>query len=204
MSTPPFSSDAAPREPSRSPSPEPRTYTRAPPVGLGDRLASARCLAPDAAPPPPPPRPTVATDTSVASLLRPSVFPPLGADMAAKYVPKYGSVKGSYIGPFDSGGKTPGDKHLPASSTTYEEFEAKYGSAARAAAQDAQSETSHDSDRTIGPSAGTISFGMMPSVVMHDKGKGRAVSVSEKVAVPPIPEGASTPHLTSACYLNNH
>jgi hypothetical protein len=183
MSSTPHPASAAPREPSSSPSPE-RTYSSAPPAGLGDRLASARRLPPVEAPPPPPPRDTVGAATGSVSL-RPLALAPSGADMAPKYISKYGSVKGSYISPFDSGGKTPGDKHLPASSISYEEFEAKYGSSSRAAAtEDAPSDAS---DRTIGPS---------------DKGKGRTVSVSEKVVVPP--EGVSNSPFTLACFMINH
>ena len=145
-SSPP--SDEAPR-------PESREFTRRPPAEFGSRLANARNLSPDEAPPAPPTRlaaPVMNEDFGPS-------FPPLGQlafpggePVTKKVLPKYGGVKGSYISPYDSGGKVPGNKWLPNSSTTVEEFEAKYGTAARLASpteHDMRSEGSVKSDHTV-------------------------------------------------------
>jgi hypothetical protein len=122
--------------------------------------------------------------------------------VAFKAVPKYGSVPGSYKSPYDGGGKTPGDQHLPASSTTVEEFEAIFGTDARrrdaATAEDAASEGSVDSDQTVGPTqpSRTISFGMMPPVAIHDKRVAPAAPQATQKAAPTVSEGVST----RSCY----
>jgi hypothetical protein len=209
----PRDSKSTEREPS-SPSPPLQTatpppaeqgeYTRRPLVGFGARLADARNLRPDEAPTAPAPRTTATAsiDDSGPSLLWPTPSP-FATGMALKPVPKYGGVPGSYVSPYDGGGKTPGDQHLPASSTTVEEFEAKYGTDARrratgatTASEDAGSEGIVHSDRTVTPTqpGRTISFGLMPPVAINDKGKGPAGPQNEKKVASAVPEGVSTPH----------
>jgi len=95
--------------------------------------------------------------------------------MASKYAPRIGSVKGSYISPFDSGGKTPGNQRLQASSTTVAEFEAMYGTGSRGVAEDA-----------------TISVGQMSPVVVRAKDEDGAASVAAK-KVPERPSEAAIP-----------
>jgi hypothetical protein len=178
-------------------------FTRRPPVGFGARLADARNLRPDEAPPAPAPRATATAPVadSGPSLLQHTSFP-FATDMAFKPVPKYGSVPGSYVSPYDGGGKIPGDQHLPASSTTVEEFEAKYGTDARrraataTASNDATSEGSVGSDTTVTPTqpGRTISFGLMPQMVIREKGKAPAGPQDKKTVAPTVPEGVSTPH----------
>lgn len=128
-----------------------------------------------------------------------SVLPPgfsqPGGDMASKYAPRIGLVKGSYISPFDSGGKTPGNQRLQASSTAIAEFEAMYGPGSRAADEDAQSEGSVNSNGTVfhKPAAGpTISFGQMSPVAVRDNDKDRAASVAAK-KVPARPSEGAIP-----------
>ncbi|KAH5970564.1 hypothetical protein HBI85_075400 [Parastagonospora nodorum] len=179
--------------PEATPRQEPRVYHRGPPSGFGDRLASARGLPPSAAPPPPPPRTTVPADGAGFSVL-PSGFSPPGGDMASRYAPRIGLVKGSYISPFDSGGKTPGNPRLQASSTTIAEFEAMYGPGSRAVAEDdAQSEGSVNSNGTIlhHPAASSaLSFGQMSPAAVREKNKDRAAFVAEKIPAT-LPKGSS-------------
>jgi hypothetical protein len=210
---------------SLSPPPSPRAetlspqeahgFTRRPPVDFGARLANARNLLPDEAPPAPPPRQTANTAiTAGSSSVLPAAFSRFASETTSKPVPKYGGVKGSYVSPFDSGGKTPGNKKLPASSVTVEEFEAKYGSEARRAAgagaaagvEDNGSEGSSGSDRTIAPTQArrTISFGLMPPVQVRDKGKAPAGPVAQKRVAPVVPEGVSTLHYLFSCPSFNH
>jgi hypothetical protein len=174
-------------------------YPRGPPVDLGVRLANARNLRPTEAPPAPSPRATLILSIADGgrSLLRPATSR-LDTDMAFKPVPKYGGVPGSYRSPYDGGGRTPGDQHLIASSTTVEEFEAMYGTDARryraaAAVEDAASEGSAESDQTVGPSqpARTISFGMMPPVTIRDKGKAPVAPQPTQKVAPTVAEGVS-------------
>jgi hypothetical protein len=212
MSSPSDSKSTEP-EASSSPTPlrtetqspqEPIEFTRRPPIGFGARLADARNLRPDEAPPAPAPRatPTVRTENNGPSLLQ-STSSPFATSITLKPVPKYGGVPGSYVSPYDGGGKTPGDQHLPASSTTLEEFEARFGTDARrraasatAASEDTASEGSAHSDRTVTLTqpCSTISFGLMPPVAINNKGKAPADTQDEKKVAPVLPEGVSTPH----------
>jgi hypothetical protein len=176
---------------------EPHIYTRRAPIGFGDRLANARGLPPQEAPPAPPLRataPVFSLDVGVPLLPPSSAVLP---GVTIKTVPKYGGVKGSYISPYDVGGQPPGNKHLPTSSTTVAEFEAKYGATARRfaplstdAQEEAASEGSVESDRTVVPLPGrSISFGMMSPVSITGKpkapigimGEEGVISVSEDV-----------------------
>ncbi|KAF2831885.1 hypothetical protein CC86DRAFT_339918 [Ophiobolus disseminans] len=168
-------------------------FNRRAPTGFGSRLADARNLRPDEAPFAPPPRtvsPVIGEDAGPA-------LPPLGqlpftgSESVCKVVPKYGGVKGSYISPYDSGGQVPGNPYLAFSSTTVEEFEAKYGTAARlalAAKEDAQGE-----DRVEGNDAASsvqdrsISFGSFLPTTMPEKS---ASHTAKKEEVPQVPEGA--------------
>jgi hypothetical protein len=213
-------SPTSPNSPSPPPSPRAETsspqeahgFTRRPPVDFGARLANARNLLPGEAPPAPPPRQTSNTPIIAGSSSLPqAALYPFASNMNFKPVPKYGGVKGSYVSPFDSGGKTPGNKNLPASSTTVEEFETKYGSEARRAAiaaedGDSASEGSAVSDHTVAPKqAGrTISFGRMPPVQMQNKGKAPAGPVGQHRVAPAVPQGVSTLQLTFPYLLINH
>jgi hypothetical protein len=174
------------------PESEPRIYTRRAPVGFGDRLANARGLPPQEAPPVPPLRATgpVFSLNGGVSLSSPGLAVLPG--VAMRTIPKYGGVKGSYISPYDVGGQPPGNKHLPASSTTVAEFEAKYGSTASRfppqsadAQEEAASEGSVESDRTIVPLPGrSISFGMMPPVSITGKPNAPIGVMGEEGVIP--------------------
>jgi hypothetical protein len=187
-------------------------FTRRAPVDFGARLANARNMRPDEAPAAPRPRQIASVPiTHGGPSLPPAASPHFYSDLYVKPVPKYGGVKGSYVSPFDSGGKTPGEKHLPASSTTVEEFEAKYGSEARRAAvataeigEDA-SEGSAASNQTVVPTqAGrTMSFGMMPPVQIQDTGKGPAGPVAKQKDALVVPEGVGTLQHTLSCTLKD-
>ncbi|KAH7073118.1 hypothetical protein BKA63DRAFT_577197 [Paraphoma chrysanthemicola] len=123
---------ASPSPPSWPGTPRPtRTFSRAPPVDLGDRLANARNLRPDDAPPPPPPLQGTFPAFGGGTMMQPPVHSAFGPALDHKFGPKYGGVPGSNISPYDTGGKTPGNKHLPASTMTETDFERKYGSFAR-------------------------------------------------------------------------
>jgi hypothetical protein len=192
---------------SSSPSPEttPRQevskFTRGPSAEFGSRLANARNLRPNEAPPAPPSRSTAlvaeGSTTAESPLMVVSRTALLG-ELAFKPVPKYGGVKGSYTSPFDSGGKTPGDIHLPSSSTTAEEFEAKYGSGAgsvRAATDGVVFRGNVGINHTVRPAqpGRTISFGQMPPVTVEGRGKVRVVD--ETKAARTVPTDVSFPVL---------
>lgn len=192
---------------SQSPSPEitPRQevskFTRGPSAEFGSRLANARNLRPDEAPPAPPPRPTAlvaegsAADPPPLGAFR---WTPLPGEIAFKPIPKYGGVKGSYTSPFDSGGRTPGDIHLPSSSTTVEEFEARYGSGAspaRAAAAAGgvvfKGNVGYNRNISETQAAGTISFVQMPPLTVE--GKSKESVVAETKPAPTVPKDLSFP-----------
>jgi hypothetical protein len=179
-------------------------HTRRAPGDFGARLANARILRPAEAPPPPAP---CATSTAAIVDGGPSLILTFAAsfDTATSFKPisKYGGVPGSYRSPYDGGGRTPGDQHLPASSTTVEEFEARDGTDARrrraaTAAEDAASEGSAESDQTVSLAqpGRTISFGMMPPMAIRDKGKAPTAPQVVKKVAPTVAEGVSTLHYT--------
>jgi hypothetical protein len=185
---------------SKTPPPqEPHEFNRRPPGDFGARLANARNLRPTEAPPAPPPRatPTNTVADSCPSMLQ-HILWPMNTGIAFQPMPKYGGIPGSYRSPYDGGGKTPGDQHLPASSTTVEEFEARYGTdalrRAAATAGDAASEGSAESDQTVGPTqpGRTISFGMMPPVAIRDKRVASAAPQATQKNAPTFAEGVST------------
>ncbi|KAH7077415.1 hypothetical protein FB567DRAFT_478243 [Paraphoma chrysanthemicola] len=190
MSSPstPKASPAKPASPSPLSSPETprplRTFSRAPPVDLGDRLANARNLRPDDAPPPPSPQASFPAFGGGVMMQAP-VHSAIGPALDHKVGPMYGGVPGSYISPYDTGGKAPGDKHLLASTMTEAEFERKYGSFARRGT-DAQSQ------RTIISPGGVVipvtteieAMGILEKLEMERLEK-------EKKAGPPsVPSGA--------------
>jgi hypothetical protein len=134
--------DAQPSSPqslSETPRPEPRVCTRRAPVDFGARLADARGLRPQDAPPAPPPRTADALSATQAvvmpsggnSLLSPGSAQVVGTDTIVGAVPRYGGTKGSYISSYDIGGQHPGSRHLSGCSTMHAVFEAKYGASAR-------------------------------------------------------------------------
>jgi hypothetical protein len=130
---------------------------------------------------------------------------PLPAEMAYKPVPKYGGVKGSYTSPFDSGGKTPGDIHLPSSSITVEAFEAKYGSGSgpsRPAPGGVVFRGNIGFDRTASSAhpAQTISFGQMPPVTFEGKGKGLPFAGTKAILT--LPKDVSVPGIMLTCFSN--
>ncbi|KAH7401745.1 hypothetical protein DE146DRAFT_779953 [Phaeosphaeria sp. MPI-PUGE-AT-0046c] len=177
---------SAASSPETSPQQYPRAFTRAPPGGFGDRLALARRIHPEDMPPVPPRATSLGLDapgTSSPSMVR-----------SFHNKPRYGGTPGSYTSPYDIGGKTPGNPHLPTSSMTWEEFEAKHGSGRREAVYDTVSEASAacDDNTTPGPSRRMILFGNMPPIDIKDKGKAPYTAVGEQVVRPTIPEGAES------------
>jgi hypothetical protein len=159
---------------SRSPSPEGsipkmvRVSKLDPVTDFGARLAIARNLCPDEALLAPPSQATTPTAEGGLSLL-PAETPLIRGAEAFRQRPVYGSVKGSYTSPYDSGGKAPGDKHLPSWSTTMEEFEAKYGSRSRRALQKTGSGGNAESDHAVSS----------------------APAIEPKKVAPTVPEGVS-------------
>ena len=177
------------REP--TPRQELPAFTRAPPGGFGDRLAMARGLQPSDVPPAPP---RVAPPASAAPPVPTAPMAPTGygfnagpSTLAAApefsnpslgYKPRYGSVPGSYTSPYDVGGKTPGDRRLPASNCDREAWERRW-----------------ISGRDLLASESALHGSQMPSFDVKDKGKAPASAAAER-ATPAIPEGVST----SSCH----
>jgi hypothetical protein len=190
MSSPttPKAALAKPASPSPTSSPETpranRTYTRYAPVDFGARLANARNLRPDEAPPALPPH-VAAPASESGVIVQPPVHSAFGSTLSHRVGPKYGAVPGSYVSPYDPGGKTPGNTRLPNSSITEAEFEAKYGSTARRALH-------ARSDRTVTTAGGVrIAFGDNEPTTIPDKGDGSVASVVEAKAVPQVPKDVS-------------
>lgn len=198
--------------PATTPRQEVSKFTREPSPEFGSRLANARNLRPDEAPPAPPPRPRalVAEGSAAASSHLAAVsWTPLPGEKSFKPIPKYGGIKGSYTSPFDSGGKTPGDIHLASSSTTIEEFEAKYGSGAspaRAAAAAGsvvfKGNVGYNRNSGAAQATQTISFGHMPPVTLEGNGKRRADA--EIKPAPTVPNDVSFPGLIKVAISITH
>ncbi|KAF1914856.1 hypothetical protein BDU57DRAFT_501562 [Ampelomyces quisqualis] len=175
--------------PEATPRQEPGRFTRGTSTEFGLRLANARNLRPDEAPLAPSPHHTA--PIAVGSTAAPSASAAVSQSLLSsemKFKPKYGGVKGSYTSPFDSGGKTPGGVHLPSSSTTVEEFEAKYGSGA-GTARAASGGVGLDCNVSPAQPGRAISFAQMPAATFKGKGKGPAVS--ELKAAPRVPKDSS-------------
>lgn len=170
----------SPSSPPETPRPA-RTFSRAAPADFGARLSNARNLRPHDAPPPPPPQtpfPAFSDDILVHPLVHPAFGPALNYNVG----PKFSGIPGGYISPYDSGGKTPGDRHLPANSMTEAEFERKYGSAARRGS-DART------NRAV-TSAGGVKIAMSEFEAIDNLKRHKMEKLEkEKKAVPEVPEG---------------
>jgi hypothetical protein len=127
--------------------------SRRAPTEFGSRLANARNLRPDEAPPAPAPRraepvpPARSFNNPFPD--RDGLFPFWGSNRYLKGTPLFPTERKYpvYISPYDSGGVTPGNKHLPSDSMTMEEFEAKYGAAEVRAKAEAKAKAAEGKDK---------------------------------------------------------
>ncbi|KAF2033874.1 hypothetical protein EK21DRAFT_108664 [Setomelanomma holmii] len=183
MSSPttPKATPAKPASPSFESSPDTpcpaRSFNRFTTGDFGGRIANARNLRQQEAPPAPLPRTSVCGSEG-GVILEGSLHSSLGPASSHKVRPIYGGFPGSYVGPYDSCGKTPGDQHLPNTSMSVQEWETKCAGLL--------------ASLKVAPTPGRrIAFGENPPVTFPEKGKEHVSAVDGKKVKREVPQGAT-------------